>query len=290
MMLRSDRQNGFTLVELLSTMALLVIITMFSLQLIESARRTTSHGEKRRKSDSQARLILDRMALDFAQMVRRADIDCLYKDPSSVPPQAQPGNDQLLFFAAAPGFYLSPPTAASRKGFCLTGYRMKNLRLERLAKGLSWGPDAGGPMIFLPERIATRWPDVTGAGNDPDYAVIGDQVIRFEYGYQLKSTGKLSNTPFDPAAKPPENQWTGFSQINAIHVVIALMDEESMAIWKPDPAIIQTAFPDFTDEDIAHVWSDKLKHPSFAQETRLPPQALANVRIYSRTFHLSGSR
>ena len=51
-------------------------------------------------ADSQARQLLDRMAIDFDQMLKRSDISYYVKTGST-----QPGNDQIAFFSAVPGYY-----------------------------------------------------------------------------------------------------------------------------------------------------------------------------------------
>src|SRR5438034_10928722 len=64
------RTNAFTLAELLVTMSVLVLLVFLFTQLINSAATITTLGHKQMDADSQARQLLDRMAVDFAQMVK----------------------------------------------------------------------------------------------------------------------------------------------------------------------------------------------------------------------------
>ena len=48
-------------------------------QLLKSAVTITTLGHKQMDADSQARQLLDRMAIDFAQMVKRSDVDYYVK-------------------------------------------------------------------------------------------------------------------------------------------------------------------------------------------------------------------
>src|SRR6266496_5595065 len=69
------RSRGFTLAELLVTVGVLVLLVLLFTQLLNSAATITTLGHKQMDADSQARQLLDRMAIDFAQMVKRSDVD-----------------------------------------------------------------------------------------------------------------------------------------------------------------------------------------------------------------------
>src|SRR4030095_13828504 len=71
--------SGFTLVELLVSVFAVVIIVFMVAQLMTSATAITRTGNKHIDTDTQARLVLDRMALDFAQMLKRTDVDYYIK-------------------------------------------------------------------------------------------------------------------------------------------------------------------------------------------------------------------
>ena len=55
-----------------------IIIFMFA-QLMTSATAVTRTAHKHIDTDTQARVVFDRMALDFAQMLKRTDIDYYVK-------------------------------------------------------------------------------------------------------------------------------------------------------------------------------------------------------------------
>src|SRR6266705_3690127 len=75
--------GGFTLAELLVSMAVLIIITLMLTQLMTSATAITRPGGKHIDTDTQARVVFDRMAVDFAQMLKRTDIDYYVKGPTN---------------------------------------------------------------------------------------------------------------------------------------------------------------------------------------------------------------
>ena len=86
--------RGFTLAELLVTMSVLVLLVFLFTQLLNSAATTMTIGNKRMDADSQARQLLDRMAIDFDQMLKRSDVSYYVKTTGNT----QPGNDQICIF------------------------------------------------------------------------------------------------------------------------------------------------------------------------------------------------
>ncbi len=78
-----SRSNGFTLAELLVSVFVLVLIIFMVTQLMTSATAITRTGHKHISTDTQARVVLDRMALDFAQMLNRTDVDYYVKQKTA---------------------------------------------------------------------------------------------------------------------------------------------------------------------------------------------------------------
>ena len=76
---RSVEASGFTLAELLVSVGVLVVLVLLFTQLINSAATVSILGHKRMDADSEARQVLDRMAIDFAQIVKRTDVDYYVK-------------------------------------------------------------------------------------------------------------------------------------------------------------------------------------------------------------------
>jgi len=176
---RSLGEGGFTLVELLVSIVVLVIIVFMVAQLMTSATALTRPGNKHISTDTQARAVLDRIGLDLAQMLKRTDVDYYVKQPVNYNGHGnghgwgrkiqtgQQGSDQIAFFTQVPGYY---PIGA-QSAISLVAYRVNQgsttnrawMRLERLAKGLrSNGADPGNgnnqiyPIVFSPGQISTN--------------------------------------------------------------------------------------------------------------------------------------
>jgi competence protein ComGC len=264
-----SRSNGFTLAELLVSVFVLVLIIFMVAQLMTSATAITRTGHKHISTDTQARVVLDRMALDFGQMLKRTDVDYYVKQKAAYNGHgnghgcgrgrnADLGSDQIAFFSEVPGYY---PGLAQQSPISLVAYRVNEAtnngdrygRLERMAKGLIWNAfdsnpnsNAPSPIVFAPGQIAAGtgpwvgpWSaainnDNSAASRDNDYEVIGPDVFRFEYYYILKN-GRVTDWPWDRFDFP--DQLTiynplqlGLSQIEAIAVTIAVIDPAGRAL------------------------------------------------------------
>ena len=191
------RRAAFTLAELLVSMGVLVLLVLLFTQLLNSAATVTILGHKQMDADSEARQVFDRMAIDFAQMVKRTDVDCYVKALG----QQLNHNDQIAFYSAVPGYY---PSTGAPSPLSLVAYRVNSNpaspsynKLERMGKGLVWNgvSTTDTPVVFAPVPIASpsalppaagtplpAWPEVASSTTDwSDSEVIGPDVFRFEY-------------------------------------------------------------------------------------------------------------
>jgi hypothetical protein len=259
--------EGFTLAELLVSVFVLGIIVVMVAQLMTSATAVTRTGHKYIDTDTQARTVFDRMALDFAQMLKRTDVDYYVKQRTGYNGHGNGhgwgrghngdlGSDQLAFFSQVPGYY---PSSGAQSPISLVAYRVNESsssdpaygKLERMAKGLrSNGYDPGNnqntavyPIVFLPQTIGgvgRPWaPAINNDNNpnnsyDPDYEVTGPGVFRFEYYYLLKN-GRVTDWPWDRTDFPNQltissPQQIGLSQVESIAVSIAVIDPAGRAL------------------------------------------------------------
>ena len=75
------RAKAFTLVEIMVSMVVLTLLVIIVGGIVSTASTITTLGNKRMDADSQVRPVFDRMASDFAQMVKRTDVDYYVKGP-----------------------------------------------------------------------------------------------------------------------------------------------------------------------------------------------------------------
>jgi hypothetical protein len=257
-------RGGFTIAELLVSVFVVAIIIFMVTQLMTSATAITRTGSKHIDTDTQARVVLDRMAVDFAQMLKRTDVDYYVKGPANYSGHNghgwgrglgtnQQGSDQIAFFSQVPGYYPS----GAQSPLSLVAYRVNQrsntgnpayLRLERMGKGLLWNgvsnltnTNAIYPIVFLPQTIGAigSWSAAINNGNsnassDSDYETLGPGVFRLEYYYLLKN-GRLTDVPWDREARPTQTTLTnpesiGLNDVEAIGVAIAVIDPAGRAL------------------------------------------------------------
>lgn len=304
------KRQAFTLVEMLVSITVLTGLILLITGLLNGAATITTTGNKRMDADNQARPVLDRMAQDLSQIVKRSDVDYLLKQPAN-PQKGQNKNtgknDQIAFYSNVEGYF--PTSVQSHTS--LVAYRLNSSpavttaslnKLERLGKGLSWNGSSTTvtPIVFLPIPLASpaataAWPQ---AGNmtadaDGDYEIVGPQVFRFEYYYQLQ-TGELSDTPWDVSLG--HSTVSGLRDVGAVIAVIAVIDPKSrLLVSDAQLSALAGQLLDYyyydspgnsgkVGEALTATWQRAVNTNSL----NLPPPVLAGIRFYQRYFYLNG--
>ena len=284
--------RGFTLVELLVSLGVLALLVFFVTSLVNSAATITTLGHKQMDADSQARQFLDRMAIDFAKMVKRNDLDFFAKGttaPNSVG-GAMAGNDRIAFFSQLPGYYPTGSTTTTQSPVSLVAYRVNSdstngslyNKLERMGKGLVWNAaTADTPVVFW-ATISATWSAATSTtATDAAYDVVGSKVFRFEYCY-LRTNGSLVITP-----PLDSNGCADLSQIAAIVADMAVIDSKSkVLLTNAQITTLAAGLSDYTagmtPGQLRTNWQTYLDGI-----TNLPRPAISGIRLYERYFYLS---
>ena len=312
-------EGGFTLAELLVSVGVLVLLIFLATQLLNSAATITTLGHKRMDADSQARQLLDRMAIDFAQIVKRSEVDYYVKSSAASPLRSvlQPGNDQIAFYSAVPGYY---PATGSQSPVSVVAYRVNSAltslaynKMERLGKGLVWNAvsTADTPVVFMPIPIASplpvgelpsptpnpqptpAWPQASSATTSwSDSEIVGPQVLRFEY-YYLLNNGKSSDVPW----ASPHTSVSGMQDVSAIVVDIAVIDPKSRVLLTgAQIATLAGTLIDYGGSAAAGCPAPNWQSPGELRRqwqcvldstNGLPRPAVSGVRLYERFFYLS---
>lgn len=287
------RNHAFTIVELLVSVAVLVVLVLLVSRLFSSAATVTTSGNKRMDAEAQTRPLFERMSVDFSQMIKRADVDYYLKSSTN----QQTGNDQLAFYSGANAYYPCS-SCPSPSPISIIAYRINtNHQLERGAKQLPWNGATNTPstsqtaMIFgiastddgrLPLTISNTWSAATNSTADIDYYdAIGPYVFRFEYYYLLKD-----GTPLDSPWSSGPNRIRGMQDVAAICVAIATIDPKSrLLISDSQLTALITQLQDFSNGmkpgDLLSQWQAALDGT-----TNVPRPAIQGVRIYERYFYL----
>src|SRR5581483_9053711 len=158
--------SAFTLVELLVSMAVLTLLFVVMSQLVNSTTIVSTSSRKQLDADSEARVVFDRMLLDFERMIKRKDVDFLFSKQSGGGNSGS--NDKFFFYSEAPAY--APSSLSFKSPVALIGYRVNSsYQLERLGKMLTWSTTGSNPgsVVFLtfPPGSTTPIPGSTLAGS-----------------------------------------------------------------------------------------------------------------------------
>jgi Tfp pilus assembly protein PilV len=310
---RTKRSSGgFTLVELLVSFTVLGLIMVGVAQMMSSALSATLGGYKHMDADTQARMVLDRMAFDISKMTKRMDVDYYFGKNT--------GNDQMAFYSESGGYYPSDLTSTTQQSdVSLVGYKMANNQLFRLSTGLTWNAVnmTDMAMIFNPNPInVTSNPLATAVAALPspgqpnsNYQLIGDQVFRLEYCFLLQTSPTSSVTVpvtqsqtqsiayfSDSPWVTPDTTPLGLKDVTAVVVTIAVLDTKSRAILGNSSTALTTAAGYLADDTFSTTtkaattsslplvtWKAKLATNGLG----LPQGAASQVRFYQRYCYLN---
>jgi len=226
---------------MLVSAGVLALLVVLMLQMMNGATISATNSRKHMDTDSQARMVFDRMENDFANMVKRKDVDYIFFKNK---PSGSPGvNDAMFFYSEAPAYYDTTPNVSAVNRVALVGYRINSGNtyypgtpiLERLGKGLTWDSatsgSSPGSVMFLTYSGSTATPSAASGipanwstigtsannytdGTDSDYHIFGDQVCRLEINFLL-ADGTVSTIPLiNPSLSPPTAKITGTNSVN----------------------------------------------------------------------------
>jgi hypothetical protein len=218
------------------------------------------------------------MAIDFAQMVKRSDVDYYFK--GSPPANTQPGNDQIAFLSTVPGYLPAATSAAQQSPVSLVAYRVNSSnRFERMGMGLVWnGLSVPGTasVVFLPLTLSSiSVAAVNGTTDSVFYEQIAQRVFRFEYSYLL--------TDGTPSILPGN-----ISGIAGIIADVAVIDPGSNVLLSPSQVVtlsgqLRDATSGMPPGQLLANWRSTID----ANTIGLPLPALSSIRLYERCFYLS---
>jgi type II secretory pathway component PulJ len=199
---------AFTLVEMLVSVAVLILIMTFIAQMMNSTTLSTTLSGKQVDTDAEARLVLDRMAVDFGRMSRRSDVDFLFsKQPEPITLHTSSSSDggtsgtsaSMFFYSEAPAYAASSTSGSNYNStVALIGYYLNTTgsaeigvpaySLQRLSKGLtlnalsSQGSSDGSTdaMLFLTSTGQGGLPLAASSLGGAESAVIGTSESNYQ--------------------------------------------------------------------------------------------------------------
>lgn len=316
--------HGFTLPELLVSIAILLALVLLVTQLVNGVASTVSHGTKHMETESHLRPLFDQMAIDIAQMVKRSDVAFYLKSAGDTMDTSSDRNDRLAFFSAVAGYY-NDNSQGYNSGYSVISYRMnadstksQYNRLERMAKGLPMNAAVATssttmmPLLFTdstnPNSINTTldkvWPAATRPLGDPNYyssdqyqsyELVGPQIFRFEY-YYLTRVAPTTLVAYPTSGfRNATLNWSSANTVNiadvsAIIVAIAVIDSQSRILLSDSQLrTLSNLLGDFNTGmqpgELLSAWQTVLD--SNPTVLAMPRPAIQGVRLYERYFYLN---
>lgn len=306
---------GFSLIEILTAVAVLSILAMIILQLTSATRRSIQLSNRPVDAAAQARLALDRLGMDLTGLVKRQDCDFIAVNVSA-------GSGKLLqFFSMISSTGLS---SANNRKMSLLAYQIAphadndNMPcLVRAGMPISWsqsgffGLKANGlPIRFTDTAI---FPTGIQPQSISSYDVLAPGVIQMIVGFKLypdnnpvtlsdgTTTTVINNargqivyippvrylTPLDGSAAIP---YIDLTRVSSLIVGVAAIDLESLRLLKSSPSQVidlANAFP------VPPVNSSPLQSWSvIAKDISMMPSALPlpvrqSVRVFQRSYPIT---
>jgi prepilin-type N-terminal cleavage/methylation domain-containing protein len=259
------RRAGFTLIELVVSMAVLTIMLTMVLQITNSARNAVKLTESKSNNDAIARRAFDRISRDLAQIVIRDDARIEFK--------SNPGNDQISFLTRAKGF-----TAAGDAGdrdVSLVSYSIlyDATAGERLLRGSCGNLFA----VASPAALKLDASLPFSAVSPDNLQLLSNNVIRFEVEYLIQGASGVTQEITAPATS---------QNLRGLVITLVTLDDWGRRAIKPDHLESLTA--NFTDaatgKQTLKTWSLKRDELAKSGIAGLPKDALQSIRCYQRTF------
>ncbi len=257
--------GGFTLFELVVTMAILSIILLLVLQVTETSRNAIRISEAKSNNDAFARRAFDQIGRDFSQLIVRDDARVEFKSMA--------GNDKIAFLANTRG--LTTAADVGDRSVALVTYELiqdATLR-QRLLRGSLGYKFADTAATALKLDASQNFPAIS----PNNLQSISNNLLRIEVEYLIRGTTGITREITPPATA--EN-------LRGLVISIVTLDDRSRR------AVGVTRLPalagKFTDAAISkntlETWSKIRDDLAKSGYNGLPKEALQAIRCYQRTF------
>ena len=259
------RLAGFTLIELIVSMAVLTIMLTMILQITNSTRNAVKLTESKSNNDAIARRAFDRISRDLAQIIIRDDARIEFK--------SNPGNDQISFLTRTKGFTASG--GAGDRDVSLVSYSILYDPTvgEKLLRGTSGKLFAFDSADALKLNASLPFPAIS-----PDnLQLLSNNVIRLEVEYLIQGGSGVTQEITAPATS---------QNLRGLVITLVTLDDWGRRAIKPYR--MESIAVNFTDAALGKrtlkTWSLKRDELAKSGIAGLPKDALQSIHCYQRTF------
>ncbi len=261
---KQDRAGGFTLMELMVTMAILTVILLMALQVTESSRNAIRVSEGRSVNDAIARRAFDQIARDLSQMIIREDARIEFK--------SQSGNDKVAFLTHARG--LTSSEAVGERAVSLVSYELlhDNTLGEQLVRGSRGHQFDDGAAAALSLDPTKPFPVIAPDNLQP----VSNNIVRFEVEYLIQRPTGITRE-----ITPPDTS----ENLRGLVVSLVTLDDRGRKAIRP--AGIPDLAVKFTDatstKNTLEAWTKTRDDLTKSGYPGVSKEVLQSIRCYQRT-------
>lgn len=272
--------RGFTLVEVLASMALIAILAFVLVQILDGVQRGERTSTARIDAADQAAFVFDRLASDLGAFPARMDAPLRSNSTEA-------SNEFLRFGASVEGFDGERRFSVVSYSLVPSGLDENRKVLQRSATALNWNDsgllgvnDVGERPLFDP------WPSNLSPGAN-DHEMLGEGVFHMVVGYKLRESvgsrarGSVVYSP--PLLSGGDVNW---SKVGSLEVTLVALDARTIQNLTPaEVEAIRTQFPTPADGDSAfRQWRSVADdHERFQS---MAPLAAKRLRVFARSLDL----
>lgn len=257
---------GFTLVEVLVSIAILTMILVMATQITISARDTSLTSQSYLDAERQAGRVYEQLHRDIESMLIRNDLPWRFEQLE--------GNDECAFFTQRDGYAVGDGGVTDRR-ISLASYRVVNGALQRGSIGMQFGDKGASGGIedgFLVMRKDLSPPDPP----EENFQTLSDGVVRFELGFLSREEGASNTLRGLPA---------NLEDLRAIVVTLVTIDSKARRVLSDEQLkAIEALFPEPVDGIKAGEEWNEIADDILAKGRGLPESALKRVRVTHRIF------
>lgn len=257
--------SGFTLIELMVTMAILTIILGMALQVTESARVSIKVSEAKSINDAIARRAFDQISRDISQMLVREDARIEFKSKA--------GDDQIAFLTNSRG--LTDGADVGDRMVSLVSYELADdpafgKKLLRGSRGHQFDDPASEALNLDPSKSFQPIPS-------DNLQAISNNIIRMEVEYLVEGVSTVTRELTPPLTS---------EKLKGIIVTIVTLDDRGRRAIRPER--VQTLAGEFTDavaaKNTLDRWSTIRDGLITQNSSAFSKDAVRTIRCYQRTF------
>ncbi|XHR26732.1 MAG: type II secretion system protein J [Chthoniobacteraceae bacterium] len=307
--------SGFSLIEVIMAMSVFLVLALVIVQITSATSHSVQLSNRPVDAAAQARLVLDRLGMDFAGLVRRPDFDLVAVNDSL-------GTGNILRFFS---MVASTGTAADNRKMSLVAYQLATHRdnhnlpcLIRAGMPVNWsqtgffGLKANGlPIRFSDAAFPSALLPQNSTGSS-DYDILAPGVIQMVIGFKLsmdnQSVTLSDSTQLDHARgqivySPPVASWTStdrsesvayvdLSRVDSLVVGIVAIDLDSLKLLQSAAQInaLAACFPAPSSINTAplQVWYDTAGTASQLPSS-VPLAVRQSIRVFQRSYPMTSS-